>query len=578
MIARVLLSLIPILALAGAAPIPAKAGDESLASAAACAARLAPDASDTLTMGRAAVNLPFDAAVRSLYRSIHAEFPVLSMPVMSLEEFMAGGAWQQGEITIRILRAEGPRRLALEFIQSMGKGGNRRLVTEAGLTESAEGAVVFQVRRLWQRLTPVKGSLAGDRAPEPYRIRSAMLRALISAGGAAPQPRIYAATEAEQLAELILHNGTGYPVVYVSAREREGTPFVDPAALADRLGGMAMVVSESEPLRGALEGLLPREALAWDGSIRVYGLAGAGHGDKLQLTRTQVQRLDVIDTAAQVARLAVPLLAASDHGAAAGEARSVVALEDELHEASPEAALARAQQDRVAAEQRVAELEGELRSAQADLAAARGEAEERDARVQSLGDTIASLNRELAEAHASVARISQVPPAPAGGELSLAALFEALGALPETPAEVVAAAERLFGGRLAFTERAHRSARDTGYTDVPRVWKAMVAMASTLYDIYFNARDSVNVESEFQRRTGFELAMGEGSETNRSSRLSALRQDTYLGRAIDVSPHVKLGRKAPANMRIHYYVDRETRRIVISHVGDHLETLGDQRM
>jgi hypothetical protein len=34
---------------------------------------------------------------------------------------------------------------------------------------------------------------------------------------------------------------------------------------------------------------------------------------------------------------------------------------------------------------------------------------------------------------------------------------------------------------------------------------------------------------------------------------------------------VKYGNRAPKLLRVHYYPDRERRRIVIGHCGDHLE-------
>jgi hypothetical protein len=56
-----------------------------------------------------------------------------------------------------------------------------------------------------------------------------------------------------------------------------------------------------------------------------------------------------------------------------------------------------------------------------------------------------------------------------------------------------------------------------------------------------------------------------------------LREDQYEGKTILGEAHVKLGR-VPKMFRIHYYVDRVHRRIVIIHAGDHLETAGTSRM
>ena len=66
--------------------------------------------------------------------------------------------------------------------------------------------------------------------------------------------------------------------------------------------------------------------------------------------------------------------------------------------------------------------------------------------------------------------------------------------------------------------------------------------------------------------------MHEGQRTNQNPKLAKLRKDEYLGRTIDITPHLKVGTKKPKLLRIHFCVDQDSKKIVVGHVGDHLKT------
>ena len=83
-----------------------------------------------------------------------------------------------------------------------------------------------------------------------------------------------------------------------------------------------------------------------------------------------------------------------------------------------------------------------------------------------------------------------------------------------------------------------------------------------------------SLPERFRHETGgIELTMTEGSQTNRDSRLERLRRVQFDGKPWDVSPHVKWG----SGFRVHFALDREARRVVVGHCGDHLDTAGTRR-
>lgn len=99
-------------------------------------------------------------------------------------------------------------------------------------------------------------------------------------------------------------------------------------------------------------------------------------------------------------------------------------------------------------------------------------------------------------------------------------------------------------------------------------------MATSLYELH--SSNTPDIEDQFMRLTGIEIAMGEQSQTHNDSKLMRLRDDTYKGKSISIEPHVKISsqRAGIDYQRIYYCYDRELSMIIIGHVGDHLKTYG----
>lgn len=149
--------------------------------------------------------------------------------------------------------------------------------------------------------------------------------------------------------------------------------------------------------------------------------------------------------------------------------------------------------------------------------------------------------------------------------------IQTLAQLPETIPEVIEALEKLHPSAIEFTPQAKESAKQATFSDATIAWKLPWSMVTTLYDFYFNSPDErIDIVRRYKELSGFDLALNEGKDTTRNNKWMALRQQVYNGKTIDITPHVKYGNKPPKVLRVYYYADRERRRIVIGHCGDHL--------
>ena len=135
--------------------------------------------------------------------------------------------------------------------------------------------------------------------------------------------------------------------------------------------------------------------------------------------------------------------------------------------------------------------------------------------------------------------------------------------------------ERLHGDTFAVADKARASARDTAFKDVDAAWECLHALATVVPTlVYEQGVHPGQLPERFRHETGgIELAMTEGSQTNRDGRMGRLRQADLDGRTWDVSPHVKWG----SDFRVHFALDGDGKRVVVGHCGDHLDTAGTRR-
>ncbi len=154
-------------------------------------------------------------------------------------------------------------------------------------------------------------------------------------------------------------------------------------------------------------------------------------------------------------------------------------------------------------------------------------------------------------------------------------LFEKLKEFPTTVRDVVDIIQSIFKEKVIFLDEALDSTKDAEYNDLKTVWGLLWSMSTVLWDLYFPEDDSEqpNIENIFKCRTGYELSLREQKQTKKDKSLVDLRKRTYKDEIIDITPHTKLD-KMKKHFRVHYYIDREEKLIVIGHCGDHIDTYG----
>lgn len=151
-----------------------------------------------------------------------------------------------------------------------------------------------------------------------------------------------------------------------------------------------------------------------------------------------------------------------------------------------------------------------------------------------------------------------------------------LDELPWDLVSMLRLVEDRYSDDVVVLDEAYRSAADSDF-DTGRAWLVLRAMARVLPKLHFD--DVIHdIEKEFEAATGFKLAMTDTKLTKQDKKAIAQRQRTYGSKAIDITPHVKVGNShSQSTLRVHYYPDHETRRIVIGHCGDHLHTACNRR-
>jgi len=97
------------------------------------------------------------------------------------------------------------------------------------------------------------------------------------------------------------------------------------------------------------------------------------------------------------------------------------------------------------------------------------------------------------------------------------------------------------------------------------------AVATNLYELHFGDSPSKKKTEDFKRLSGFDLAEKESDTTMNDRRLKGLRTVSLDGKSYVGEAHIKHGNSPGNQVRLHYAVDYEKKRIVITHIVDHLE-------
>ena len=186
------------------------------------------------------------------------------------------------------------------------------------------------------------------------------------------------------------------------------------------------------------------------------------------------------------------------------------------------------------------------------------------------------LERELEQALEAATAFTTVD-APALESLTMQrepiAALASMEQLPRTCREAAELASKAFSN-LVVTKRALTSASD--WDGGPgETWEILRALSMAMRDGIFSGGS--DLQTEFKIASGYTLTMRETRTTNADKRLRKLRTVKFDGETFDITPHVKGKSRGRNALRINFCPDAKHNRVIVGHIGSHLETYGTRR-
>lgn len=130
----------------------------------------------------------------------------------------------------------------------------------------------------------------------------------------------------------------------------------------------------------------------------------------------------------------------------------------------------------------------------------------------------------------------------------------------------------IYSNKIDFTDRAMKSL-DECTTRPDILWNALYDLCTIAYPLH-TKQGEIDIAKEFNSNSEFEYSRGAGMMTRKDTKLIENYRDTYRGRAINAETHIKKGNKESSNqfIRIYFGFDNESKKLVISSIGKHLDT------
>ena len=129
-----------------------------------------------------------------------------------------------------------------------------------------------------------------------------------------------------------------------------------------------------------------------------------------------------------------------------------------------------------------------------------------------------------------------------------------------------------FYGNLLFAVSAWSSAEEYSrrFEEVKIAWEMLYDLDQVLWPLIFSD-GSINVTKEFNSQSRFEYAAGEGRMTTRDNELAAMRKFECQGKTYEMWKHLKYSNRTGKQLRIYFDIDHEKRKLIVGHIGDHLD-------
>ncbi len=507
--------------------------------------------------------------------------------------FFTGGEWRSrsSRVVVRTARLVGsgtdasPEFWALQFDRPCTDFNFRDWRTEIGLTRIGPDSI-FVSSRTYHWLHPnYLGPEPQAPVPTAPKVVDALMsmRQVVALSGTeelTARPTVIRVGHGSDLIESLRNKGRLCPVVYVSAAGQDQRYRLDPTELATVLGGAAKVFfAADDRLDQELSYLLPDDFRCHAGAVRVYqpGLDFDTDGDWRRhrfFSRSRIDELgeesvrDILVRSICRRHVALPT--------------SAVASIDDVVSRDREYALRDLRERKAELPEKEfvdliletnAELETDCRSLreecerirstnaklQDDLDEARSE---RDSRI----GAAKFLQSQVDEARATIAALERQ-----------ASAIEKLSALPGNLTEVMCTIAELRAHRMVITDTAMKSVADATYEDLGEAWRCLWTVPTVLWHLIFE-EGRTDWAEEYTNRTGYALAMTETKATKSDKSIMKSRRILFDGQDIDITPHIKIGSREPKCLRVHFWVDRDRRRIVVGHFGNHMDTAGTRRL
>jgi len=384
-------------------------------------------------------------------------------------------------------------------------------------------------------------------------------------------PRILDSGDVPEFIKILESQSRLCPVVYVSRDYYSNEPLINVDKLANLLAGNAIVfLAGSSALDKETEHLLPADYRCWNGMIRVYQ-------PKLNLhakTESNRHRYFVANEITQSGadNIITLLVKGISRRSIIWKKPEICSLSDISYKYRSNKILELTKnKENTTADEWIVELENVMLDR--DIWKSDNDILCED--ILEIGEKLDEANQELHRKEFERTELSHqvdIMRNSLKASESKISTFSVLDRLPRNLFEVCEIIENFHSENIVFTDQAKKSAKEADWVDVGIAWSCLWQVATTLHNLFFLETDKpVDIEKEFNNRTGFELAMTEGKQTKNDAKLLKKREIDYKGSTIDIGPHIKYGNKKPKMLRVYFCPHPASGKIIVGHCGDHLE-------
>lgn len=368
------------------------------------------------------------------------------------------------------------------------------------------------------------------------------------------------------------------PLILVSRHWDTGEPKIDAAQLGKVLLGTAVVyLTADDGVEKELDYFLPKEYRCFNGAVRIYwpnadfAVANDYRRHRFFLAE-KIDELSPSEVQNMIVR-AIARRARHEDYHIVSTIEDIVSKTRELRMQVLRDAGQSTQELVQLQEEEIETLSAKVTRLELENGSLWREFENQDTEADNLREKL-----HVAETSADYARRECAELRDAAGVLrAKTEILDHLDHLPETLPDVLGLIGRLHSNTIVFTQSAFDSAGESDFADLDIAWRCLWFMATVLHELYFGEQRGGDIGQSFRDQTGFELTLTESKLTKKDRKLMSSRELEYAGEILDITPHVKYGDKSPHCLRVHYHAHLQTKKIIVGHCGNHLDTSGTRR-